>query len=661
MKFTQTTQQPTSSGFAGKARLVYERITTSRLTILYVVFSVLYFAVQLSLQINGFMITSKAANFLAHIVEEGNATSMSLPFQERSTISLCRWVDGNLNRDTESCNVVWSADKEGGVPVGLEEGDLPSSVVASASSTTAPASTTVSPTSSITSLSASRSTTRSISSTTVIFVSPTETLAIGIPVLNNEDDDEDEDEDDDDDNLSSLRGSRITISNLSKRDHSVSLNGEVVTVSDACLQSLNWPVSELRNTKREDITFIGFQFWVLGMSFVALMNESIPHILASLLTHVMVTAWAAFQITQTQQFKLTFARVITNGACKDQPALLTNFWTARSHFEIPALALHAAALLISCILTWHLVKLYGWQTFKRVGADLKINRLYKIVLVLSITIQLSLFFMIVTVGLWVDQLFNSVIGDLADFTKLYKASAFITLALLVPWLALGWFAVRQEHRVQMFFFLVLCILYLAGWGVMFFATTFRWTFVTWRFFAVMSSASVALTVLSMVLGVVCRFNFGKGLLRYLNAKDDVVVSDGDDYYGDEKKDIESVSYPGFESIMPVVPTLYSQDSYYSPASMPPAASSYPEAPAYTGPAPILASPPPAVTRNLTDVPQTRRGDGQIGRSDSNGSDRSNRSHASLVGHLQSKGRMNDHGRQNSQSSNSSASKRWVIE
>ena len=33
----------------------------------------------------------------------------------------------------------------------------------------------------------------------------------------------------------------------------------------------------LRNTKREDIAFIAFQLWVLGMSLVALLNESIPH------------------------------------------------------------------------------------------------------------------------------------------------------------------------------------------------------------------------------------------------------------------------------------------------------------------------------------------------------------------------------------------------
>jgi len=78
----------------------------------------------------------------------------------------------------------------------------------------------------------------------------------------------------------------------------------------------------------------------------------------------------------------------------------------------------------------------------------------------------------------------------------------------------GWFAVRRELRAPMFVFLLLSMLYLAGWGVMFFSTTFRWTFTTWGFFSVMASASVFLTLLSLVLGVVCRFNFGKGLLHY---------------------------------------------------------------------------------------------------------------------------------------------------
>lgn len=46
---------------------------------------------------------------------------------------------------------------------------------------------------------------------------------------------------------------------------------------------------------------------------------------------------------------------------------------------------------------------------------------------------------------------------------------------------------------------------------MFDSTTFRWTYMTWTFFGVMTTASVFLTLISFILGVICRLNFGKGL------------------------------------------------------------------------------------------------------------------------------------------------------
>lgn len=111
----------------------------------------------------------------------------------------------------------------------------------------------------------------------------------------------------------------------------------------------------LENTKREDIVFIAFQFWVLGMSLVALMNESIPHIFASLLTHVLATVWSAFQITHTNTFRRQFGRMIMNGACQGVP-LLGSYWDDRQKAEYPALAMNVLALFISGFLTWKLVK-----------------------------------------------------------------------------------------------------------------------------------------------------------------------------------------------------------------------------------------------------------------------------------------------------------------
>jgi len=299
--------------------------------------------------------------------------------------------------------------------------------------------------------------------------------------------------------------------------------------------------------------------------------------------------------------------------------------------------------LISCFLTWKLIKLFGWQTFKRVGASLTINRIYKLVLVLSITIQLSLFFMIITVSLWVDQLMNNVIGDLASFQKLYKVTSFITLALLIPWLMTGWFAVRRELRFSMFIFLMLSILYLAGWGVMFFSTTFRWTFTTWTFFSLMATASVFLTLLSIVLGVMCRFNFGKGLARYLNAQQPLEEEDFPPSY--DGSDIEKVAFPSSEKPLPTYASFNEFDkgfppSFNSGSTLGPRFSNKSAEPFETS-AGILF-PAPVLARNLNDV--------QVRRSDSYGSTRSRGSDDSQFSHARTDS-SNSHGNH----------KRWIIE
>jgi hypothetical protein len=73
--------------------------------------------------------------------------------------------------------------------------------------------------------------------------------------------------------------------------------------------------------------------------------------------------------------------------------------------------------------------------------------------------------------------------------------------------------------MPMFVFLALCILYMGGWALMFVAPTFRWTFMQWRFFSIVATASVALTLLAFILGIVCRLSFGLNLSRFCKLYD----------------------------------------------------------------------------------------------------------------------------------------------
>lgn len=323
-----------------------------------------------------------------------------------------------------------------------------------------------------------------------------------------------------------------------------------VTLGRKCLISLNWPAATLDNTKREDIVFIAFQLWVLGMSVVAILNESIPHIIASLFTHMIATGWGAFQVIHTNQFRTSFSRLATNGACGLN--LLPTYWGPRRSAEIGSLTFNCLALLIGLILSWRLAKAFGWRTFKRMGASMQIRTQYTAVLILSVTIQLALFFIVASAGLWLDQLVNGVISRIATQRTVYEVMTGFVLTLLVPWLALGWISVRKEQRLFMAIFLVMSTLYLASWGAMFASISFRWTFMEWRFFSLMATASVLLTLSALITGIVCRLGFGKGLPEHLgearNAEDEdglftAHVQDDASEISVEKVEFPPLGYP----------------------------------------------------------------------------------------------------------------------
>ncbi|KDN51542.1 hypothetical protein RSAG8_00087, partial [Rhizoctonia solani AG-8 WAC10335] len=267
-------------------------------------------------------------------------------------------------------------------------------------------------------------------------------------------------------------------------------------------------------------------FWVLGMSVVALLNESVPHVIAAFLTHLLTTGWSTFQLMQTANFHSQFDRLTIHGACGGVN-LLPFYWRMRVNIEIPTLVLNGVVLLSSAYMSWKLIKTFGWLTFKRVGASLEINRIYRVVLCLAIVLQLSLYFMVVSMALWIQELYvgpaELYVGPAAKQTTrapLYKAIVGIQLVALVPWLVMGWYAVRREMRKTMIGFLVLSTLFVVAWAAMFVSPTWRLTFLTWMFFRMSTECAAILTVLALILGIVCLLNFGKDLPKHLRISED---------------------------------------------------------------------------------------------------------------------------------------------
>ncbi|KAG2117923.1 uncharacterized protein F5147DRAFT_669139 [Suillus discolor] len=554
-----------------KIKLLWDRITLSRTTTFYFIFSILHCVLQIIFQGQAFRTNVGAAEFLASITRQGDTTDSSAFYVLGSDLRLCDSIPADLS--TSSCQVIWN-----GMTVG-DNSLTSANALAPMITTSYSTGTSSSMISTLVASSGSKVSTSSMSSSYSAMSSfitsarPTITAtssstAFTNPVSSSHT------------TTSSAIASSATNKQLNRRNlvqdiQAVEINGtsqvivngygwnnQVAVLDQQCLWALNYPVQILQQTEREDLTFVAFQIWVLGMSIVAILNESVPHTIATLLTHMLATGWAGYQIFNTAQFHGDFSRLSTNGAC-NPINLLPSYWKSRFVAEIASLVLNAVALLVSSFLSWKLAKLFGWQTFKRVGASIVISRVYKFVLVLSIVIQISLFFMVVSISLWLDQLCNGNIGRL-DTSPEFKPLLIVTLILLLPWLTAGWHGVRRELKIPMLVFLALSVGYLAGWAAMFDSSAFRWTFMTWTFFGVMTSSSVFLTLVAFILGIICRINFGKGLIRYLNADEPIPEDFVPVNYGD---DLEKVAFQTDDRRMSTFSATFGAGQEVSPSQI----------------------------------------------------------------------------------------------
>jgi hypothetical protein len=184
--------------------------------------------------------------------------------------------------------------------------------------------------------------------------------------------------------------------------------------------------------------------------------------------------------------------------------------------EIGIAVLNFITLFMSGFLTYKLYILFGWSTFKKMGASILINRLYRIATATFVSIHLTLFFLIAITSIWVDLLFKGFLGaGGAVHLKAYLGVYMTTIFLFPPWAIFAWKGIREERTRFMIGFFISSVVWLGGTWAMLASETFRGTFVSWYFFATISTVAFVGMFVTLVLGIICRLGFGKGLPEYL--------------------------------------------------------------------------------------------------------------------------------------------------
>ncbi|KAF8309805.1 hypothetical protein DL93DRAFT_2230668 [Clavulina sp. PMI_390] len=468
-----------SSFIVSKASLVWSRFTLSKVTIAYTIFAIIHTIIQISLQTDAFVLNNRADSFLNEILRvSGLPVTRGVALIEG---------DGELvSCGLHSCTPILSLNITSNASLTTREDvalsrrspfPLAAMLLSSVFDATQAATT-----------STPRTTT-----TGITHYQYARNLRVGQAQFD------------------------PTSGNLSSVSITGFLGSETVDISAACVQVLAWPIQSLEASGMEDAVLLAFNGWAFGLALMAVYHHSMPHIMAAVMTHLLLPASIAFHIGATRGFRDEFLRITRDGAC-DGIDLLPDFSTELQKVQIAQLVLGIIALIVSLFLSWELIKQFGWQMFKRVGADRGVNRMYRLVLGLSVVLQLSVFFVLASIAMWVQQMTVGPISFIVD-QKVGWQITFLTLAiLLVPWAACGWFGVRRESRLLANLFLAGDLGLLLAWSAMFFSPTFLLLSKTWTFFVVMMVASVVLNCVTLILMVACRVHFGnnpKTLSSYL--------------------------------------------------------------------------------------------------------------------------------------------------
>ncbi|KAJ6542627.1 hypothetical protein B0H19DRAFT_1267865 [Mycena capillaripes] len=328
-----------------------------------------------------------------------------------------------------------------------------------------------------------------------------------------------------------------------------------------CALSLMWLEDVLSDARREDLGILVFQIWLFSLSVVTLLNESLPHLFAGLAARVLATAWGGFRVQGNADLYDTYLHVVTAGQCNGRGPL-DSWWNHSGAHEIATLVSNAVNLVMMAGLSYKLFTVYASQTFSRVGASEEVNRIYKLVLLLSVILQLAGFFTLGQTALWIGKISFGSIRQLAEHFPIYLAELVVTAVLEIPWLILGWISVRRESKALFLVFALISLILVLMSSALFISPLNRFVIKEWSFYATMSVTSFILLVATSVLAIICRVQFGKGLAHFLRVTD--ALEDGDFtpvYFskGDEKDYIEDDSKSVFDPEIAVLGYSSSND------------------------------------------------------------------------------------------------------
>ncbi|KAI9279360.1 hypothetical protein BY458DRAFT_502825 [Sporodiniella umbellata] len=249
----------------------------------------------------------------------------------------------------------------------------------------------------------------------------------------------------------------------------------------------------------ENIAFISFQVWFIFMVFDATANQNTAEILALAILNAVCAILGALQLVDCIRWLRRLEHI-------GSPiyALLT-----AEKIEISLSALILVFAIIMCFLSVQMSKQFGWNIYKKIGADVKIQKMYIIFQFFVLSLKIQIF-----TGFLVSLFYLIQFALKQDTNSLWKTIIQVVVTVLIlPMLYFARIAGSKESRARMTTFVAFQCLELFHFILVLYQTFQPYD--RWYTWIVLVIIGILLDITSGVLGGICMSQFGKGLKPFV--------------------------------------------------------------------------------------------------------------------------------------------------
>ncbi|KAF8130320.1 hypothetical protein EV363DRAFT_246996 [Boletus edulis] len=279
-----------------------------------------------------------------------------------------------------------------------------------------------------------------------------------------------------------------------------------------CAEGLIWLENYLINSKSEEVICLTLGNWYFMISLIALMDESIPHLIVVLAAQFVTTGWISYRIARDIAARHTYTQMVVNGACGGFD-ILGGSWQYTNIFYTVGCSI--AVLFGMSFFVFKLIKLYSMAKLSSVGSPPVMNRMLRWRLWMRVFLQFTGFFTLASVAAWYDKRKSLTTASNYSTSSLYDVGFYVVAIIMLPWLTLGTYSISKENRLLFLAYAILSIILLVISGLWFASPLYRYEYWSWRTFSCVVTMADVLLVITCILSVICRLSFGKGLAHFL--------------------------------------------------------------------------------------------------------------------------------------------------